>query len=545
MPQPLLLLLAATVGYLSLSQEMLWMRAVSYMTGGKPSVFAHVLGFFLIGVALGALYAERLCRTRFAADAARPGAPLRFIGGALVVAGVFYYVSIAATARLMTVSESLGAAAVYLDVAVVSFLLGAIFPVLCHYGTKANQSVGVAVSRMYLANIVGCTLGPLLTGFVLMQYVATDRIVLYVSLATIALGLLAYVFEKRRESFVPGAAGLVAIVIITLVHDNFYSDLLERLHYKTAYTAESDYEHLIENRSGIVAVQHDAARDIDIIYGGGIYDGVFNTSPFTNENRIRRAYLIAGLHPNPRRVLEVGLSGGAWARVLADYPPVESMEIVEINGAYVDVIRNYPEIAELLDDPRVGIHIDDGRRWLNRHPDVKFDFMLQNTTYHWRSLATNILSEEYLRLCKSRLNPGGVIFYNTTTAWDIPYTASKVFKHVAMVEDFCAASDEPFALRPEQIRENLLKFRRHGKAVFDPSNPEHAKVLDEMSRAVKPFVPDPNADDYLWRITDDNMATEYKLEKWFDRGRSWKAFFAPPTPASPPPRGDARLRAQR
>jgi spermidine synthase len=189
------------------------------------------------------------------------------------------------------------------------------------------------------------------------------------------------------------------------------------------------------------------------------------------------------------------------------------------------VIRNHPAEAELLTDPRVAIHIDDGRRWLNRHPDAKFDFMLQNTTYHWRSHATNILSEEYLRLCKSRLNPGGVIFYNTTTAWDIPYTASKVFKHVVMVEDFCAASDEPFVMTPEQIRTNLLKYQRHGNAIFDTSNPEHDKLLDEMSHAVKPFIPDPDAHKRLWRITDDNMATEYKLEKWFDTGKSWKSFF--------------------
>jgi spermidine synthase len=536
MPQPLLFL-AAAVGYLSLSQEMLWMRAVSYMTGGRPSVFAHVLGFFLIGVALGALYAERLCRTRFAADARQPASPRRFIANALVIAGLFYYLSIGATARLLTVSESLGAAAVYLDVATVSFLLGAVFPVLCHYGANANQSVGIAVSRMYLANIVGCTLGPLLTGFVLMQYIPIDQIILFISIATIVLGFLLHITvrpsasssnRKSKTSNLDVACFLIAVsslFALPLLHDRIYSDLLERLHYKAQYAAESDYEHLIENRSGIVAVQHDAARNIDIIYGGGIYDGVFNTSPFSNENRIRRAYLVAGLHPNPKRVLEVGLSGGAWARVLADYPPVETMEIVEINGAYVDVIRHYPEIAELLTDPRVRIHVDDGRRWLNRHPEMKFDFMLQNTTYHWRSLATNILSEEYLRLCKSRLNPGGVIFYNTTTAWDIPYTASKVFKHVVMVEDFCAASDEPFTIAPEQVRENLLKFQRRGKPIFDPAKPEHAKLLDEMSHAVQPFIPDPDAHKRLWRITDDNMATEYKLERPLDRNRSWLAWF--------------------
>ncbi len=56
------LFFAAATGYISLSQEMLWMRAVGYITGGEPTVFAHVLGFFLIGVAAGALYGEQLWR---------------------------------------------------------------------------------------------------------------------------------------------------------------------------------------------------------------------------------------------------------------------------------------------------------------------------------------------------------------------------------------------------------------------------------------------------------------------------------------------------
>ena len=42
------LFFAAATGYVSLTQEMLWMRAVSYATGGEPATFAHVLGFFLL-----------------------------------------------------------------------------------------------------------------------------------------------------------------------------------------------------------------------------------------------------------------------------------------------------------------------------------------------------------------------------------------------------------------------------------------------------------------------------------------------------------------
>jgi len=54
-----ILFLAAATGYISLSQEMLWFRAIGYATGGKPNVFAQTLAFFLTGVAAGAYWGER------------------------------------------------------------------------------------------------------------------------------------------------------------------------------------------------------------------------------------------------------------------------------------------------------------------------------------------------------------------------------------------------------------------------------------------------------------------------------------------------------
>src|SRR5947208_3850063 len=102
----------------------------------------------------------------------------------------------------------------------------------------------------------------------------------------------------------------------------------------------------------------------DILFGGGMYDGNYNVDPYINSNGILRAYFIAGLHPHPRRTLEVGLASGSWSRVLMAYPAIEKHTIVEINPAYLDMMRNYSPQRDLLDNPRIEIAIDDGRRWL-------------------------------------------------------------------------------------------------------------------------------------------------------------------------------------
>jgi predicted membrane-bound spermidine synthase len=87
------------------------------------------------------------------------------------------------------------------------------------------------------------------------------------------------------------------------------------------------------------------------------------------------------------------------------FPGVESIDVVEINPAYLDLTRSYPELAPLLDDPRIHIHIDDGRRWLKRNPHTRYDLIVQNITYHWRANAGNLLSREYLSEVRTHLNP--------------------------------------------------------------------------------------------------------------------------------------------
>jgi spermidine synthase len=550
------LFFAAATGYISLSQEMVWMRAVSYMTGGEPTVFAHVLGFFLLGVAGGALFGEKLCDKRPGAEWTRA-----FIGGMLMVSGAFYYVSVAGVAQLMTNPslQWLGSPAIYLACLITSFLLGGIFTVLCHGATRLDEAVGVTVSRIYLANIIGSTAGPLLTGFVLMEYRSTDQIVLYLAAGSAALGALALMCEAESRAL--AGVGVCFFGLLLGMHGAIYHDLLAKLQYKSGY-APGIYKYLVEKRSGIISVQpgrvdpNGGPNWPDMIYGGGIYDGRFNIDPankwydptstddelrhpFDISNYICRAYMIAGLHPHPTDVLEVGLSSASWNRVLANDVMVKHITSVEINAGYKDVIAHYPDQASILHDPKVDVVIDDGRRWLNRNPDKLFDFILQNTTWHWRAESTNLLSVEYLRLSKAHLKPGGVVYWNTTFSEDAKRTAAEVFKYVTHYNNFVAGSDSPFNQTPDQIRANLLQFTITGRE-GDPKTFEtipsyiapdrRDRYAEALGGALATLSAETFPDEapalrkrsYLFVITDDNMATEFKRERSDSENGLWR-----------------------
>lgn len=515
------LLLSVLTGYISLSQELLWVRVFAYMTGTRPQVFAYVLGAFLFGVALGALIAPKICKKMNLH-------PLAFISILLFFSAVLYFISIPVIATVITQSTLFAAFLSLFFICAVAALNGAILPLLADFGISNDDSVGQSLSWIYFANIVGSTAGPLVTGFVLLNTFSHESLILQFSILTMLLSLVVS-FMVPSWGFKPRWRWLSigpAIILIIITYDLIYSEHLEKLQFKQKYTGEP-FKQVFNNRHGIITVQGEEDGD-DTVFGGGAYDGRMNLDPVNNSNNIKRAYMFATMHRRPKSFLEIGLSTGSWARVIADHSAVENLTIVEINPAYLALIQEYPEQATITRDSKINIVVDDGRRWLKANPNRKFDFILMNTSFHWRSNITNLLSSEFGRLAKAHLNPGGVLYYNTTSSKSVYYTAAKVFKYVIRYSNFVAGSDSPFDMTPEEKRNNLLAFENNGRTVFDLKNPELIQILEEMvAHNMTNQAPKILAQKDLWEITDDNMATEFKeLNTLYNPSRNWgKLFF--------------------
>ena len=138
-------------------------------------------------------------------------------------------------ATAITFSKPLGTALGYGFVGLCAMLLGCVFPLACRLGARNGQRVGIGVSWLYFANIVGSTAGPLLTGFVLMDFLPIDRLSLLISLLAMLAAMLSWLValaetgRKTRVVFLTAAAVAVAI----LLQGTLYGGLLERLSYKS------------------------------------------------------------------------------------------------------------------------------------------------------------------------------------------------------------------------------------------------------------------------------------------------------------------------
>lgn len=196
-------------------------------------------------------------------------------------------------------------------------------------------------------------------------------------------------------------------------------------------------------------------------------------------------------------------------------PNIQKMTIIEINPNYVDLIKMYPEVNGLLDDPRVEIVIDDGRKWLKKNDNRKFDMILMNTTWHWRAYGSNLLSRDFIEIIEDRLVENGLAFYNTTQSMNAYSTARQVFPYVYQYKYFVLGAKRPQQVNLDMLAHNLclLKEPLNGKLAFENSKKclQAADVI--YANRLIPFKEIRLNQRDLEIITDDNMITEFKYGK--------------------------------
>ena len=531
------LAIAFASGYLALSYELVWYRVFSYVSGGAANTFGYLLAFYLLGIALGSFVVKSFCKERIGNE--ERGDELKRVAWFVLLSSLVSFLVVPATARLAaqsfpgTVHYSMWQAG-FPIVAIAAGLLGATLPLVAHFGIEPDEHAGQRLSYIYLSNILGSSLGSFITGFWWMDAFSTGTICMI--LGHIGLVVAACIFlvgargSKARPAHIAAYVLASLAVVIVSGSPKVFDQLYERLLLKTEFKADSRFPRIVEDKHGVVVV-----NSIGQVYGGGIYDGAFNTDISNKLNGIERAYAIYAMHPKPKRCLVVGLSTGSWTQVLANLPHVEVVDVVEIGAGYLQLIREQPAVASLLSNPKVRIHIDDGRRWLNRHPNERYDFILMNTTYHWRSHSTNLLSQDFMRLVRGHLLPGGIHYFNSTWNSDtgegamVHATAVRTYPHALRVVNFMAVSDSPIPFDRERWIEAISKTPIDGHAPT-LSAEQGGTRWDELMQFAGTYATDNNAGDPWFTlekrdsivkrtenegvITDDNMLSEWYFPFW-------------------------------
>ena len=485
------LAIIALSGFTAMVLEVAWTRVLALVVGSSVYSFTIMLVTFLLGLAAGAAFVAWRLRS-----GAHPGRMLAILLGA---AGVLAWASALAFPLLPramaeahfrfdlspTAWLAVQFGLAFVVMAPATFAFGGIFPAVLQLHARDLRGVSRSVGTVYASNTAGTIAGAVLAGFVLIPAWGVRDTVLVVAAAEVALGLvavLALVSAGRRARLLLATALGGALLLVVGVRPEWNVLLMNSGVYFNVLDFESDagwnafFAHSVtDNRllyaregltsSVVVGEQRSGNRFLAV-------NGKVDASTDEDlETQVMSGHLPLLLHPDPRDVLVIGLASGISAGAVASHP-VSSVRVLEIEEAIVGAARFFEDInGGVLDDPRVSVSINDARNELEFSPRT-YDVITSEPSNPWMTVASNLFTEDFFRIARRRLRPGG-IFCQWLQTYCLPpqdlrsvvaaYRA--VFPHVSIFRTFdgvdllMLGSDRPLALDLAGIDARMSELR--------------------------------------------------------------------------------------
>jgi len=464
---------AALAGALLLGLEVVWFRFLTMFVLSTTLAMSLMLAVVLGGIGIGGLAASRWYASRSDRHTDLP--TIAFLAACVVIASYRSF-------QMLTAGTQTGAWPEIAWFAIVltlptSVVSGVLFTVIGHSMARRGGLPERAAAAVGLANTLGAAGGPLLASFVLLPLLGMERMLFAAACGYAVLAAIALDGPMLRRVRV--AAGIACVAALAA----FPFGLMTGTYFDRAaapYTADG---------SSIVAAREGLSDTILLMrqswLGAPVYDRLvtngFSMSGTTMlAERYMRAFVTLPLvlHEAPlRRALVICYGVGVTVEAATKVPSIASIDVVEISP---DVVA----VSDLIDDgrrqplrdPRVHLHVEDGRFFLESTRD-EFDLITGEPPPPRTPGATNIYTREYFRLIREHLSDGGMATYWLPIARPHPGTDVST-----IVAAFCDVFDDCSLWNATPFDVILLGSR-------------HARAAVSVSALSQPWTIAPLADD--------------------------------------------------
>jgi predicted membrane-bound spermidine synthase len=368
--QSILLLLFAT-GVATMAAEVIWIRLYTYFIGPFVYSFAGILAAYLLATFCGSQIYRFWSRRRARQESRLLWVSLAFFG----LLPLF-----TADPRFAMHSNL----RVFLGVFPFSAVIGFLTPMLVDRWSEGDPD---RAGRAYAVNVIGCIVGPLLSGFFLLPVLGERKSMLILVLPWIAMAFFGRKRKERGWQLAATAALLIAAVSLFFLTKDYEVDFPGSL--------------ILRDRTATVLAHGKGMDKILLVNGVGM-------TALTPITKMMAHLTLAHLQQPPQNALIICFGMGTTFRSALSWGiPVTVVELVP----KVPKLFPYyhPDGRALLRSPNAHVVIDDGRRFLDR-TNQKFDAIIIDPPPPIEAAASSLLySRDFYAVAKQHLTSGGIL----------------------------------------------------------------------------------------------------------------------------------------
>ena len=416
--------------------EIVAARVLAPALGNSIFVWGSVISIVMIALSLGYWLGGQLADKRHASRALAP-----LIAGAGVLTVIVPVIASAVLPMAADMGPRIGS---LVASALIFFLPALLIATVSPLGVRLAASrglthIGRSAGGLYAISTGGSIVGTLATSFWLIPLLSLEPLIVGIGFTLFASALMALALPRlypeksdnktestaettgaptdpaqpasppqpsRRARTVRGAAPLaVALVVLggvlggAVLADVASAPASDVAGERILHREDSQYHRItVTQADNVRHLRFDASNQTAL----DMVDGYRSVIRYPNY-----ADLALAVNPEAKRVLILGLGGGAlpkrWWR---DYPDMQ-IDTVEIDPAVVRISKEY---FDLPDDPRLRVFTQDARRYVQTSTDT-YDVIFVDA-YYADSLPFHLTTNEFFVEVKQRLAPGGVVAYN-------------------------------------------------------------------------------------------------------------------------------------
>lgn len=404
--------LSVVAGAVALGYEIAYFRIFSAYFGLTGYIFPTLLAAYLLCLAAGnaafGLVARRAPTVKLLAIASAGASlatlPVLVVPELLTRIGIDpRYLVLLQTARPIVVVQLVGILGIAVVLLVPIAFLAAYFPLLARSASADPQKAGRDVGLVYFSQTMGNTLGVLVTGLVLLPSIGSVGTLKLLAILLAALPMLFLVFTRHARlptsrRLVPALAAACLLSAIVYPAD----------FYRSIRVAGVAPELVMESTLGVsLAYQEPSAYRLTVGREGTAAFPTVQARWDCSPNEF--SALFTG---DVRRALIIGIGPGTLPLCLQAVYPSVIVDVVELNPSLIELMRDRadPAIKDSLD--RSTVYVTDGRRFVNKNPDRRYDF-IQIGVYHVTASGSGgLFTDEFQRSMRALLTENGVMTFN-------------------------------------------------------------------------------------------------------------------------------------
>ena len=420
-----LLLLASVfvVATCGLVYELVAGALASYLLGDSVTEFSTIIGTYLFAMGIGSYLSRFVTRNQIRAFV-QIELLVGVIGG---LSAAFLFIAFA--------QASYFGIFLYGIVLCIGIGVGLEIPLLMQV-LRDSMDFRDVVSKVLSFDYIGALIGSVSFPLFLLPHLGLIRTALLFGILNVLVAMLLLGTHSRKEPWaaplgVQAALALV-VLVVTFVFSDSILDYAEAAVYpdQVLYASTTPYQRIVLTRGG---------ESTKLYLNGHLQ---FDSR---DEYRYHEALVHVGaaMTAGLGRVLVLGGGDGLAVRELLKYPDIESITLVDLDGAMPALFEKSPLLAALnghaFSSPKVEVVRADAFVWLRSAPH-QFDYVVVDFPDPTNYALGKLYTTTFYRILAQALAPGGVAVIQSTS----PLLARQSFWCIANTVESTGLTVRPF-----------------------------------------------------------------------------------------------------